>query len=302
MLSSIFEVQDDITARVVGSLDEQIDQAEQLRSHARRSEQLGTWELIRRARWHTHKLTREDAVEAARLLEEALQRDPDSVDALVELAWWHWWDVFARREKSRGLLFVEQFARQAIRLDSRDARGHMLLGIAQFMTRRNEQGRASLREATRLNPSLATAQACIGSAHILAGEPEKAIAPVLLGLRLNPHDLRAFHPLNELAIAYNMSGQWEEAQDYAQRSMRLRPGYWYAHVALVGSLARGGQLGRAQEALKDFLTRCPGFEVDHIRWLPFLDAKWHEYLIEGLRLAGFQDMGRSQRPVQAERP
>jgi TolB-like protein/DNA-binding SARP family transcriptional activator/cytochrome c-type biogenesis protein CcmH/NrfG len=287
--SNIFDVQDDITARVVGSLDEQIDQAEQIRSHARRSENLGIWELIRQARWLTHKLTLEDAIEARKLLEVARQRDPDSVDALIELAWWHWWDVFARRERSDGLVAVEQFAQQAIRLDSRDARGHMLLGIAQFMTKRNEQGRDSLREATRLNPSLATAQACIGSAHILAGEARKAIAPIQLGLRLNPHDLRAFHPLNELAIAYYMCGQYEEAQDYAQRSMRLRPGYWYAHVALVGSLARSGELARAGDALHDFLSRRPGFIVENIRWLPFLDSKWHDFLIEGLRLAGFQE-------------
>jgi adenylate cyclase len=130
-------------------------------------------------------------------------------------------------------------------------------------------------------------RAVIGSAHILSGEPELGITPLLTALRLNPHNLYLFHLLGELAVAHYMLGRWEEAIGWCNSSLSLRPGYWYPRLIMIGALARSGQLQRAQAALSEFATRCPSFRPEHIRWLPFGDHTWHDYLLDGLKMAGY---------------
>jgi TolB-like protein/class 3 adenylate cyclase len=284
-LSNIFEVQDDITASIVSSLDAEIDLAEQLRSHARHPEHLDTWGLVRRGMWHQHLLTGHDAAEARRLFEEALRRSPTSVEALIQLAWWHFWEAWTQRTAT-GLVEMERLARLALVKEPRDARAHMLLGIVQIMTRKPQVARVYLSDAVRLNPSLATAHACIGSAFILEGEPQKAVEALFLALRLNPHDLFGFHLLGEFAVAHHLRKDWDQALEFSRRSLQLRPGYWYARVVRIATLARRDELQSANEALVEVKMRHPNFSIDHVRWLPFVDAKWNDYLIEGLKLAG----------------
>ncbi len=229
-LRNIFDVQADIAQNIVATLEAQISMAEQQRVYTKPPEQLNTWDIIRRSIWHQCRLTRDDAAIARRLFDAALRKDPYSVEAHIQLAWWYFWDVWTQRRSDAGLIEMERLARRAMTLDSMDARGHMLVGIAQAMLHQPDRGRRQLRDAIRLNPSQAIAHSVIGSSHILAGEPEKAIDPLVTAMRLSPHDLYIFHAFGELAVAYYMLGLWEEALSNCEKSLRLRPGYWYARV------------------------------------------------------------------------
>jgi tetratricopeptide (TPR) repeat protein len=140
-----------------------------------------------------------------------------------------------------------------------------------------------------LNPSLAVAHASIGSTHILAGEPEMAIEPLRTALRLSPDDFYIFHTLGELAIAHAMMGDDALAVATAERSLAARPGYLYAHVVRIGALARLNRTADAQAALAQMLSCRPDFRMRDIEWVPFLDRHWVTFLIEGLRLAGFDE-------------
>ena len=130
-------------------------------------------ELLRRGIWHTYKFTKEDADTARALFEEALSRDPGSGEARIQLAWWHFWDVWTKRRDRVGLKITERLAREAVLIDQRDARGHLLVGLALMIMRQPLELRVHFRNAIDLNPSLAAAHACLGSSYILAGEPEK---------------------------------------------------------------------------------------------------------------------------------
>lgn len=283
--SRLFQVQDDITASIVSVLDSVVDKAEQSRSCARKTEDLDTWELIRRGTWHLYMLNREDSAKARYFFEEALRRDPDSEEARIQLAWWHFWDVWSQRANEAGFLEMEKLARQAMLIDPRDARAHMLVGIAQLMMRKPVSGRAYLLEAIRRNPSLAPAHSSLGSTYILAGEPERGVKPLLLSIRLNPQDLYCFHYLGELAISFHMQGQWGKACEFAERSLQFRPGYWYAKAILIASLARSGRVDKARLIIDE--VHCK-FSEKQINWLPFVDRKWNEYILDGLEMAGCQ--------------
>lgn len=275
-------LQDEITASLVCTIDNEIGKTEQTRAQKRKPEDLDTWQLIRRGTSHLHLLTKEDAAKAREFFEAALERDPNSVEAHVQMAWWYFWDVWTQRGDHSGLHKIEKLARRAMHLDPLDGRGHMMLGIGQLMMGKPELGRTNLFEAKRLNPSLVSAHSTYGSTYILSGEPEKAIDPLLLAIRLNPRCLFMFHYLGELAVAFHMQGEWAKAIEFAERSLQFRPGYWYAKAVLIASLVRSNRVAKALEiADNDFVT----FAAKQINWLPFSERKWNKYLIEGLEMA-----------------
>jgi class 3 adenylate cyclase/TolB-like protein/Tfp pilus assembly protein PilF len=281
--SKLFSVEDEILAGIVSLLGAEVERAEQLRLREHKAEDLGSWELIRRGIWHLQKFTKEDAAAARTIFEQALQQDPGSAEARIQLAWWQFWDVWTRQGDLQTLQTTGRLAREAFQIDPRDARAHLLSGIAQMMTGQPVQARHRFAQAVFLNPSLATAHSCLGSSYILAGESAKAVAPLLLSLRLNPQDPFLFHFLGELAAAFYMQGEWGKACEFAERSLQFRAGYWYAKAHLIASLARGGQIESARELAAE---PSSNFEAGRINWLPFIDKKWNDYLLEGLKLAG----------------
>ncbi len=287
----LFDVQDEITAGIVSILDAEVERAEQSRLLARKAEDLDTWQLIRRGIWHLYKFTKEDSTAARSIFEDALRRDPDSTEARINLAWWHFWDIWSKRRDLSLLKETERLGREAMRIDQRDARSHLMVGIARMMMGDPVQARAHYLDAIHFNPSLSTAHAVIGSSYILSGEPEKAIAPLLLSIRLNPHDLHSFHFLGELAMAFYMDGKWGKACEFAERSVQLRSGYWYAKAILIASLARSGRIEKAREIAAASSRK---FSIEQIEWLPFTDRKWKDYLLGGLELADLEFLGVDQ--------
>lgn len=283
--TDIITMQDEISMRVVGTLDSQVDHAEQARARATRPADLDVRGLIWRGRWHQNRLTREDAAEARRLFDRALQADPDSAEALIQLSWWYCWNVWTQRGPHGQLQEMRRLAQRAMLSDPLDGRAHMLAGIAENMLRNPDTGLLFLRQAIDLTPSLAVAHSSIGSSYMLAGKPERALEPLLTALRLSPHDLYVFHALGELASVHYMLGQWKEALEFADKSLSLRPSYWYPNVIRVGALARQGNFCDAERAEAELRARHPKFSTAYIDWLPFKNKQWNAYFADGLELA-----------------
>src|SRR5271169_4206745 len=85
-LEDIFAVQDEITHSIIGAIAPGIVAAEIQRAHGKDAADLGQWERVMRAHWHVRQLTRENCLEAFRLIDEVLQRDPKNAMALADLA------------------------------------------------------------------------------------------------------------------------------------------------------------------------------------------------------------------------
>jgi tetratricopeptide (TPR) repeat protein len=94
-----------------------------------------------------------------------------------------------------------------------------------------------------------------------------------------------FFIVGELAMAYGMLGQWDEAVEHADQSLTRRPAYWYAHVVKINALARSGDVRAAKRGLDELMTLKPDFTNRFVEWIPFIDQAWNKRLIEGLALA-----------------
>jgi adenylate cyclase len=284
-LADMLTTLDEAAASIAGTLEGRIGHAEQVRARAKRRSRLDTWELIWRGRWHLNRLTRVDAEEARRLFDEALTQDPHSVEALIHLAWWTFYDIWTQRRSREHAISFKELSLRALKADELDGRAHLLAGCGEILLRDPDAALRHLNEAIRLNPSLAYAYAQIGSSQMLAGRPDDAVAPLKKSLRLNPHDHYVFYVLGELAAVHYMLGEWEEAIALAEKSLGVRQAYWHARMTKIGALARSGKLQQASEELEILFAKHPNFSTKYIDWLPFQNQRWIDYFAEGLALA-----------------
>ena len=83
-------------------------------------------------------------------------------------------------------------------------------------------------------------------------------------------------------MAFFILGRWSDAIEHAEHALGLRPAYWYAHVIKISALTRSGDPARAEVAMSELLRTKPKFTKAYLEWIPFLDKKWTDYLMEGL--------------------
>ena len=278
---SLVPLLEDLTA----ILSAQIDHAEQSRAAARPATSRDVNTLIWKSRWHLNRMTRQDAVIARDLIEEALRLEPENPEVLMQAAWRIGWSNWAERVKPEDMQTWSKLARDAMRADPEDGRAYAILGGYELVVRNNDRALSLCSRAIELNPSLPLGHALLGSTLNLAGRPAEALVSLQAAVRLSPNDPFAFHTLGELATAYWMIGQWTDAVSLAEQSLMRRPGYWLAHLVKISALVGAGEESQAAMAAQTMMGQCPGFQEEHIDWLPFLSPEWNAKLKDGLRQA-----------------
>jgi TolB-like protein len=273
-----------LITEIAAALGLSIDQAEQQRAIRKPQSDLNVSELIWKGRWHLNRLTRHDAAEAHICFEEALRREPGSPEAMIQSAMSLLFELWTQRADMEDIRRLRKMAQRAIVADMEDARGHMIAGIAEIWLRQPLRAEVLLNRAIEMNPSLYLAYAELGSALYLRDEPEKALIALEAALRLSPNDATLFYTYGEKAMAHLMLDQFDQAVEVADQAIMLRQAYWYGHVVKVNALARNGQNMAAQQAKAELVAAVPDFEPAFVDWLPFIDSRWHRFLIEGLNL------------------
>jgi Flp pilus assembly protein TadD len=182
---------------------------------------------------------------------------------------------------------MKRLAQRALSHNPREASALYNVGVATMMQGDALGARLAVLKSIELNPSHAWSYATLGTTYILAGEPELALEPIQVAMRLSPHDIFVFHAYGELAAAHHMLGDRDRSIEAAEHSLELRSGYWYAQMLKTASLARAGRMPKAERALRVLLRRRPKLAPKDLLWLPFTDDAWPAYFIEGLRLAGW---------------
>lgn len=269
---------DEMVDRLAAALDARIDSEQQVRAITRELGDLNIHEVLWRARWHFNKLTRKDAAIARALIARALESHPNSPDVLIHAAQAKAWDVWSGRGGPEEIEDLRAMSLRATLADRFDGRAYMLVGVAEMWLRNHDLAHEFLTEALRLNPSLAKAYSQLGSNYSLSGDPDSAFAPLRTALRLSPLDNEVFHMLGEMALAYLMRGEHDEALRHANLSIARRPAYFYAHIIKVNALVLSDRMSAARRAMIELLRAKPNFMPENIDWVPFRDRSWNERL------------------------
>lgn len=271
-----------IIDQMVALLAERMDNSEQDRVAALPADRLDVNDLIWRGRWHQNRLSQPELDKAAQYFTEAMRLAPQSPNAAVEWAQNLGYRLWSRRAEAVEIQAFGDAARRAVDLDRRDARAHMLVGIAEMWLRRAGPAETWLRGAVDRCPSLAMAHEQLGTLQTLNGQPVAAVDWLATAVRLAPHDFRRFYREGELALAYLLQGDWESAQAHAETAIALQPAYWHAHVTRIGALYRLGNDQGARAALAELMAARPRFNAGHVDWIPFRNSAVNEWLKEPL--------------------
>jgi adenylate cyclase len=287
-LDDIFEVQDELTERVITTVVPALERAEQERSSRKVPGNMTTWDLIQRGRWHVNRLRLRDYRTARKLFRQAIERDARSPLGYIGVA-----DIGVR-EATQALLSSDddvvregyEAARKAVELDDLDADAHCVLGWVHLIRREPDAALAEFEEAVRLNPNLARAHGGLGAALTYLDRIEAAGQAFATSTRLSPRDSdRDYWRMIQSAAAF-LSGDLEQALAEIEMVLNRHPRWVVAITLRAAILAALGRSDEAQ-ALEARVTEIwPDFALETVaRTYPFKDHAFIENLRESLKAA-----------------
>ena len=291
-LADIFELQDEITASVVGAIHPGIFKAEMERAKRKRPDNLDAYDLYLRGWWNYFRLTRESMSEARELLSKAIELDNGFAAAHTALACAHFYEFvrFWSDDSQRSLTEAIQAAQRAISLDANDAEPHWMVSIGLAFDRQYDLAFAEAERAVELNPNLAMAYCARSFAGAFGGRPEDGVTDALTALRLSPRDPFRFAFLNSLTVSQYASRNYEAAADAAMKLTGVAPEHPFGYFNLAPACGQLGRLQEARHALRKGMRYHPDVSKEFIdaRW-PYKDAADLEHLVEGLNKAGLPE-------------
>jgi TolB-like protein/class 3 adenylate cyclase len=295
-LADLFDMQDEIVARLANALNAQLAAAE-----ARRAEQApnpNSMDLYCQGLSQFHRgRSPGHVVQARGFFDRALAADPDNAEALIGSAAADIADGGNSFVADPGAAFAVAESKLTKALSSLPdhARGHAFLGYVKILTKRAVEGIAECEHALTLDRNLAEAHAFIGLGKIFTGRAEEAEAHIGEALRLSPRDPSAYVWLTEVGIAKNHLGDCEQAILWCRRAIEANRNYPEAHFHLAAALARLGRLDEARSAVTAGLALNPSFTVSRARinWTALSDDPTHPQqlapIFDGLRIAGLPE-------------
>jgi DNA-binding SARP family transcriptional activator/TolB-like protein len=289
-LDELFAVQDEITEKIVSSIEPEVQRAEHERSIRKPTEDMTAWDRVMRANWLRWEMTSTANNEAIRLLEEAIRIDTHLSTAWSGLAHCHWLDGVLGWTSDPGRTFLEseRCARMGLSLDESDWIAHTLLGLCDIWNRRDyDSAMTRLERAVSLNPSSSIAHHSAACVLEFSGLPERGLDHLRTVLRLDPRYANNASLLADMALSYLQLGQYEDAVTYGRKAVSIRPDYARVYHRLAAALAHLGHVAEARDTLDKAVALEPGFgERTVITTYPFRNPEHLEILLSGLRKAG----------------
>ena len=234
-LRDIFELQDEITEAIVGSMYPELMRSEQQLAGRKEPQNLDAWDCAVRGEWHLVKHTNEDNAKARSFYERAAELDPSFARAFGGLAMTHmleasygWTDSLARSIDE-----VNRLARRSLELDEREPLAYVALAHALVLAGQQQQAIAAFERAIELHPNNARSYGQLGFFLSYTGRPDEAIAYIEKSMRLSPKDQLVFLWLTGMGLAHFAKRQYEEAASWLERSRQNRPDFQLAHRALA---------------------------------------------------------------------
>ncbi len=285
----IFELQDELSQRIVSAVAPASLGAEMERAQRRSPENPETWIEVMRAHSHLRRLTQPDNIEAQSILVAAFDRRPGIAMLASDLAISHVYDALfgwsVSRRKSNEL--ADKFARQAILIDRNDALAYTALGFAAHTNCAHEDSVNAFNTALRLNENLAEAHGYLAMTLGFVGEVRQVEYHVDRAIQLSPYDPMLAFWFDAAAMAAYMARQFELALDWANRSVAENPDYIGGLRVLAAACGQLGRTKKANSTVAKILTLDPTLTCDATtRQLPFRSPGEADLYAQGLRVAG----------------
>ena len=297
MIEDIFDLQDQVTASVVGAIAPKLEQAEIDRAKRKPTESLDAYDYFLRGMASFYQRAEEANDEALRLFSKS-----DRTRSRFRLGLRH----------GRVVLRLAQDQR----LDDRPRPGnrrkaHGWLGGRWNWARmmRSRSRGVDMRLAFSSATSIAAWPSSIGRScsiqtwrrrgilsgwlRAYRGEPDVAIEHLARAMRLSPLDPTLYHMQVGTGFAHLLAGRFDEASSWAEKAFREEPNYLPAIAVTAASHALAGRLEEARQAMERLRQINPALRVSTFTGL-FRRPEHFALWADGLRKAGLPESSQSR--------
>jgi TolB-like protein/Tfp pilus assembly protein PilF len=293
-VTDLFDMQDEIVARLANQLGTELITAEARR--VERSPHPSSMDLWLQGMAQVNKGSAPGQLTHARsYFERALALDPDNIEALIGMA-----DVDARigsyfmtDQRIPRLASAEAALTKALTIAPDHAMAHCLLGVVEIFSNRADQGIAECERALALDRNLAIAHAQIGFAKYVAGRGGETEAHVLEALRLSPRDTNANVWATWVGNAKAQVGADKESLAWLRRGIEANRNLPVGHFFLAAALALLDRHDEAKQAAQAGLALDPSFTVSRFQANAASDNPIYlarrERIYDGMRRAGLPE-------------
>ena len=291
----IFDLQDQVTASVVGAITSKLEQAEIERAKRKPAANLDAYDYFLRGLEKFNEGSGNKALmdEALSLFRKAIARDPEFGTAYSMAAFCYGWRKANRwiEDYPKEVAESAALARRGAELGHDDAvalarSGHMLA----FMAGDLDPALVLVDRSLILNPNLSTTWWASGWVRLYRGEPDIAIEHFLQSIRLSPLDPHLNTLQTGIAFGHLLAGRYDEASEWAGKAVAALSSFLPAVRIAAASNALGGRMEAAHAAMARLRELDPAMRVANVKcYVPLRRPQDIARLEEGLRLAGLPE-------------
>jgi TolB-like protein len=290
-LEDIFDLQDQVTSRVIGAIFPQLERAEIERAKRKPTESLQAYDYYLRALSGFYQFTREGNIEALKLSQAANVIDPEFAAAYAIGAYCYLqgkffgWTSDAAQERVE----ARRLVKRAIELDKDDPTVLARAGqVISDLLGEVEEGAALISRAIDLDPNLVIARYSRGGEHLLLGDVDAALEQFHAAVRLSPLDPLLFFAQTGIAYAHFIAGRYDDGLSWARSAVLQRPNYLNTQVILAACLAMSGRVEESRVICARLMQLKPALRISRMK-PKFRRAEDAERLSQACRLAGMPE-------------
>ena len=284
-LEDIFAIQDEVTTSIVATLPGRVEAAARDRAARLTTDNMAAYECVLTGKVLHHRSNRDDNAKAQRLLERAIELDPNYAHAhawkacVLGQTWIYNWCESRPETQAR----VMESLQTALALDDNDCDVHRILAAINVIQDKHDQAVYHQRRALSLNPNDDLVVVQQGEILTWLGQPEEGIDWIRKAMRLNPYHPERFW--SHLARACFAARRYGEAVDalkcISSPDAMVRAGLAACHAQL-------GAAEAAEEERLATLALAPSFTIaECLATLHYRDPAHREHHRLSLERAGF---------------
>ena len=287
-LEDVFDVQDELTRRIVATLIGRLEDTERQRA---RTDSAGqdpqAYDLVLKGRELWLKFNREDNLAARGLYLQAIKLDPNYARPYSSIAWTYamayneYWTDDPQGSLDKAL----DYAQRAVHMDPSAHSFRLCLGMVYFFRRDLDRAIECFEKAIELNVNDADCYTFLSQALAINGEPEKSIELLEHAFEINPYMDDWSKTL--YVAAHFVAHRYERAAQIIEdiHSPQVSACRWFA-----ATCAALGRHDEARRYVEKYLERYPEFDLeDHVNRVPFRRTADREHYEKWMREAGFAD-------------
>lgn len=284
----IFDLQDEVRAKVVGELAVKLTPDEEERLAHRLTTSPEAYDLWLRGRRFESFFTKQANFESRQLFEQAIGLDPDFAAAYASLCTAY--SLAAENswieDPAAGFAKALEMGEKAVALDENLPQAYWAL--ARLLSRGQmfdgKRAIASVERALALDPNYADAWGLRANVMNISGYAEEGLPSIEQAMRLNPH--YPFWYLFVTGRSQYMLTRYEAAAESFQKALEKNPNVAWPRQYLIAAYGQLGQLDDAEWELEEL--RAQGYDISIKVFVETTNLQSPAYVdrfVEGLRKA-----------------